>query len=148
MTRVAGVDPGTFSFDVCVLDGGEVVAERSLRTADVGADPAVLVEALLDDGPFELVLGPAGYGLPLVPASQVGERELALMLLVREDEPHGRVGVGGMRSALARSTSRPSRPTASGTASTWGPRTRSRASRCASPTRRAGSASASPRRPS
>jgi predicted butyrate kinase (DUF1464 family) len=66
----------------------------------VGADPAVLVEALVDDGPFELVLGPAGYGLPLVPADQVGERELALMLLVREDEPHGRVGVGGMRSIV------------------------------------------------
>ena len=98
--RVAGVDPGTVSFDVCALDGGEVVLERSFRTVDVGADPAPLVEALSDHGPFELVLGPAGYGLPLVPAEQVGERELALMLLVREDEPRGRVGVGGMRSIV------------------------------------------------
>jgi predicted butyrate kinase (DUF1464 family) len=97
---VAGVDPGTFSFDVCVLDGGEVMLERSFRTVDVGADPALLVEALSDVGPFEVVLGPAGYGLPLVPVEQVGERELALMLLVREDEPHGRVGVGGMRSIV------------------------------------------------
>jgi predicted butyrate kinase (DUF1464 family) len=98
--RVAGVDPGTFSFDVCALDGGEVVLERSFRTVDVGADPALLVQALIEHGPFELVLGPAGYGLPLVPVEQVGERELALMLLLREDEPHGRVGVGGMRSIV------------------------------------------------
>jgi predicted butyrate kinase (DUF1464 family) len=98
--RVAGVDPGTFSFDVCVLDGGEVMLERSFRTVDVGADPALLVEALMNHGPFALVLGPAGYGLPLVPVEQVGERELALMLLLREDEPHGRVGVGGMRSIV------------------------------------------------
>jgi predicted butyrate kinase (DUF1464 family) len=98
--RVAGVDPGTFSFDVVALDGGEVVLERSFHTAEVGADPAVLVDALTDHGPFELVLGPAGYGLPLVPAEQVGDRELALMLLVREDEPRGRVGVGGMRSIV------------------------------------------------
>jgi predicted butyrate kinase (DUF1464 family) len=98
--RVAGIDPGTFSFDVCGLDGGEVFLERSFRTADVGADPALLVEALVDHGPFELVLGPAGYGLPLVPVERVGERELALMLLVREDEPPGRVGVGGMRSIV------------------------------------------------
>jgi predicted butyrate kinase (DUF1464 family) len=98
--RVAGVDPGTFSFDVCGLDGGEVILERSFLTADVGADPAPLVAALVEHGPFELVLGPAGYGLPLVPVGQVGERELALMLLVREDEPHGRVGVGGMRSIV------------------------------------------------
>ena len=54
----------------------------------------------MEGGPFELVLGPAGYGLPLVPVEQVGERELALMLLVREDEPEGRVGVGGMRSII------------------------------------------------
>jgi predicted butyrate kinase (DUF1464 family) len=98
--RVAGVDPGTVSFDVCALDGGEVILERSFLTADVGADPALLVAALVEHGPFDLVLGPAGYGLPLVPVEQVGERELALMLLVREDEPRGRVGVGGMRSII------------------------------------------------
>jgi predicted butyrate kinase (DUF1464 family) len=100
VTRVAGVDPGTVSFDVCVLDDGEVTAERSLRTADVGADPQLLVAALVEHGPFALVLGPAGYGLPLVPAERVGERELALMLLVREDEPPGRMGVGGMRAIV------------------------------------------------
>ena len=100
MSRVAGVDPGTVSFDVCVLDEGEVVLERSVRTVDVGADPALLVDTLMEHGPFDLVLGPAGYGLPLVPVEQVGERELALMLLVREDEPHGRVGIGGMRSIV------------------------------------------------
>jgi predicted butyrate kinase (DUF1464 family) len=98
--RVAGVDPGTVSFDLCVLDDGEIVFERSFRTVDVGADPAPLVQALAQQGPFDLVLGPAGYGLPLVPVAEVGERELALMLLLREDEPHGRVGVGGMRSIV------------------------------------------------
>ncbi|HET8756968.1 MAG TPA: DUF1464 family protein, partial [Solirubrobacteraceae bacterium] len=98
--RVAGVDPGTVSFDVCVLDDGEVAVERSLPTVDVGADPALLVDALVENGPYALVLGPAGYGLPLMPVAQVGERELALMLLVREDEPPGRMGVGGMRSIV------------------------------------------------
>jgi predicted butyrate kinase (DUF1464 family) len=100
LTRVAGVDPGTVSFDLCVLDDGEVILERSFRTVDVGADPQLLVDALADHGPFDLVLGPAGYGLPLVPVEQVGERELALMLLLREDEPPGHVGVGGVRSIV------------------------------------------------
>ncbi len=98
--RVAGIDPGTVSFDVCALQAGEVVLERSFLTAEVAADPGVLVEALAGHGPFDLVLGPAGYGLPLVPVAQVGERELALMMLVREDEAHGPVGVGGMRSIV------------------------------------------------
>ena len=51
--RVAGVDPGTFSFDVCVLDDGEVMLERSFPTEEVGADPAPLVEALVEHGPFD-----------------------------------------------------------------------------------------------
>ena len=100
MTRVAGVDPGTVSFDVCVLDDGEVVLESTFATAAVGADPAPLVETLVEHGPYEVVLGPAGYGLPLVPAEQVGDRELALMVLVRADEPEGRVGVVGMRTII------------------------------------------------
>jgi len=98
--RVAGVDPGTVSFDVCALQAGEVVLERTFRTAEVAADPGRLIRALADHGRFDLVLGPAGYGLPLVPVEQVGDRELALMMLVREDEAHGPVGVGGMRSIV------------------------------------------------
>jgi predicted butyrate kinase (DUF1464 family) len=99
--RVAGIDPGTVSFGICVLDAGEVVLEAGFPTAEVGVDPAPLVDTLVEHGPFELVLGPAGYGLPLVPGAQVGERELALIVLLREDEPHGPVGVGGMRSIVA-----------------------------------------------
>jgi predicted butyrate kinase (DUF1464 family) len=46
------------------------------------------------------VLGPAGYGLPLVPAEQIGEHELALIVLKRADEPAARAGIAGMRSTV------------------------------------------------
>jgi predicted butyrate kinase (DUF1464 family) len=46
------------------------------------------------------VLGPAGYGLPLVAAEQVGERELALIVLKRADEPAAGAGIAGMRSIV------------------------------------------------
>jgi predicted butyrate kinase (DUF1464 family) len=59
-----------------------------------------LVDALRAHAPFDLVLGPAGYGLPLVPAAEVGERELALMVLKRADEPRERPGIAGMRSIV------------------------------------------------
>jgi predicted butyrate kinase (DUF1464 family) len=100
LSRVAGVDPGTVSFDVCVLDDGEVVAEQSFVSAEVGADPAPLVATLAEHRPLDLVLGPAGYGLPLVRAEDVGEGELSLMVLVRADEPEARVGVAGMRTII------------------------------------------------
>jgi predicted butyrate kinase (DUF1464 family) len=74
--------------------------EESFRTADLGDDPSPLVDALLPYAPYDLVLGPAGYGLPLVPATQVGERELALMVLTRVDDPEARAGIAGMRSII------------------------------------------------
>jgi predicted butyrate kinase (DUF1464 family) len=98
--RVAGIDPGTVSFDLCVLDGGQPLLEASFSSAELGADPAPLVDAVVAHAPLDLVLGPAGYGLPLVPAMQVGERELALMVLKRADEPAARVGIAGMRTII------------------------------------------------
>ena len=97
---MAGIDPGTVSIDVCALDGGELLFDESFRSADLALDPTPLVDALLAHGPLELVLGPAGYGLPLVPGERIGERELGLMLLVRSDEAGARAGVGGMRAMI------------------------------------------------
>jgi predicted butyrate kinase (DUF1464 family) len=88
------------SIDLCALDGAEVLLDLSFPSADLAADPSPLVDALVAHGPFELVLGPAGYGLPLVPGERVGDREMALMLLVRSDQRGARAGIGGMRSMI------------------------------------------------
>ena len=103
MPRVAGVDPGTVSFDLCVLQDGEPVIEQVFETGSLGedSDPThPLLRALARHGPYDLVYGPSGYGLPLVAAADVGERELAQMVLVRPDEAHADAGIGGMRSLL------------------------------------------------
>jgi predicted butyrate kinase (DUF1464 family) len=100
MPRVAGIDPGTVSFDLCVLQDGEPVLEQVFETGSLSADSAPLLEALARHGPYDLVYGPSGYGLPLVPAAEIGERELAEMVLVRPDEARGDAGVGGLRTLL------------------------------------------------
>ena len=100
MPRVAGVDPGTLSFDLCVLEDGEPAIEHVFETGSLAVDSGPLLEALAHHGPFDLVYGPSGYGLPLVPGVEVGERELAEMVLVRPDEAHADTGVGGLRSLL------------------------------------------------
>ena len=97
---MAGVDPGTVSIDVCALDGGEVLFDQSFRSADLARDPAPLVDALVAHRPLDLVLGPAGYGLPLVPGERVGDRDLGLMLLLRSDEARADTGIGGMRALI------------------------------------------------
>ena len=100
MPRVAGVDPGTVSFDLCVLQDGEPVLEEVFATGALSQDSAPLLDALTRHGPYDLVYGPSGYGLPLLNGADVGERELALMVLVRPDEAHADAGVGGLRSLL------------------------------------------------
>jgi predicted butyrate kinase (DUF1464 family) len=100
MPRVAGVDPGTVSFDLCVLQDGEPVVEQVFQSGALSQDSRPLLEALARHGPYELVYGPSGYGLPLVPAADIREPELAQMVLVRPDEAHADAGVGGLRSLL------------------------------------------------
>jgi predicted butyrate kinase (DUF1464 family) len=100
MPRVAGIDPGTVSFDLCVLQDGEPVVEEVFETGSLSEDSGPLLRALARHGPYDLVYGPSGYGLPVVAAADVGARELAEMVLVRADETHADTGVGGMRSLL------------------------------------------------
>ncbi len=100
MPRVAGIDPGTVSFDLCVLHDGRVVVERVFESGALGEDPAPLLDELHRHGPFDLVYGPSGYGLPLVGAADVDEFALSQMVLVRPDERGRPAGIGGMRSLL------------------------------------------------
>jgi predicted butyrate kinase (DUF1464 family) len=100
MPRVAGCDPGTSSLDILALDGGRVVGQVRVEPDELRADPQLPVRWLHETGPFDLIAGPSGYGLPLVRAADCADAHLALMSLVRPDERDAK-GVGGF-SALVR----------------------------------------------
>jgi predicted butyrate kinase (DUF1464 family) len=98
--RVAGTDPGTSSLDVAVLEDGVLTDQARFPAEQVRDDPAGPVRWLEERGPFDLVAGPSGYGLPLVPAGECGEREWGLMTLVRPDVPRREQGVVGFSALL------------------------------------------------
>jgi predicted butyrate kinase (DUF1464 family) len=100
MPRVAGCDPGTSSLDVLVLDDGTVADQARFGPDQLRSDPTLPVRWLRDRGPFDLIAGPSGYGLPLVRAAACTDAQLALMALVRPDERDAG-GVSGF-SAVAR----------------------------------------------
>ncbi|HEY7330393.1 MAG TPA: DUF1464 family protein [Gemmataceae bacterium] len=104
MLRVAGTDPGTGSLDLLILEDGAVGEQCRFTPEQMQADPALLVRWLDERGPFHLIAGPSGYGLPLVRASDCTPRDLALMTLVRPDERGAddarRKGVPGFSSLL------------------------------------------------
>ena len=100
--RVAGADPGTSSLDWLILEDGAVVDQHRFPPDELRADPELPRRWLEERGPFRVVAAPSGYGLPLVHARDCGDRELALMTLVRPDDRGQEQGVVKF-SALLRS---------------------------------------------
>jgi predicted butyrate kinase (DUF1464 family) len=94
MPRVVGIDPGTVSMDACGLDDGRVVLDRSWPTAEALADPDGFVRALSAAGSPDLVAGPSGYGLPLIPGDQATDEDWRLAFLAPPGEEGG---LGGLR---------------------------------------------------
>ncbi|HXG12714.1 MAG TPA: DUF1464 family protein [Gemmataceae bacterium] len=100
MTRVAGTDPGTSSLDILILEDGTVRDQCRFTPQELRADPALPVRWLEQRGPFDLIAGPSGYGLPLVRAADCTERDLALMSLVRPDDRGRGQGVLGFSAVV------------------------------------------------
>ena len=99
MARVIGIDPGTLSFDICGLDDGEIFLDLSFPSEEVTRDPERLVERLTRALPVDLIAGPSGYGLPLVPIDRLSERDIFLAYLPRDAHEEG--GILGLRRVVA-----------------------------------------------
>lgn len=100
MLRVAGTDPGTSSLDLLILEDGRVSEQCRWAPAELRADPALPVRWLEKRGPFALIAGPSGYGLPLVRADECGPFESALLSLIRPDERGRGQGVLGFSAVV------------------------------------------------
>jgi predicted butyrate kinase (DUF1464 family) len=100
MPRVAGCDPGTSSLDVLILEDGVVADQARFAPDQLRNDPAAAVKWLQARGPFDLVAGPSGYGLPLIRASDCSDEQLDLLALVRPDERHSAGGVAAFRAVV------------------------------------------------
>lgn len=71
MVRVLGIDPGTKSFDLVVVEDGRVVWEYSIETSRVAQEPASLMRAIREAGRVDAVAGPSGYGVPVTFSHEV-----------------------------------------------------------------------------
>ena len=103
MPLVIGIDPGTVSIDLVGLRDGELWLDQSHPTREALASPGEFVALLTSRGAPDLIAGPSGYGLPLLPADQVTEAHLRLALLAADGETGGIGGLGGLLRVLAAS---------------------------------------------
>jgi len=83
--RILGIDPGTVSFDLCLLDSNEVTFEDSIPSSVVAERPEDLAEKCLRLKP-KVIIAPSGYGLPNRHFSELSQRDMFEMTLVREGE--------------------------------------------------------------
>ena len=101
MTRVVGIDPGTLSFDLCGLDNGQVFLDKTITSPERATNPRLLIDALVEAGPLELVIGPSGYGLPWGRLEGFSEEDFFLLALTDKREQGQASGIGGLRQLVA-----------------------------------------------
>ena len=96
--RILGIDTGTVSFDLCLIEDRKVSFEESIPSSVVAERPEDMAEKCLSLKP-DVIIAPSGYGLPNRKLSEISEREMFELTLVREGE---RVPVlDGMKKFLA-----------------------------------------------
>lgn len=78
--RAVGIDPGTGSFDFFGMDGDKVILDTTVPVPQVAENPKILLEVLRGVMPLDIIVGPSGYGIPVTPVKDMGERELNLMV--------------------------------------------------------------------
>ncbi len=83
--RILGIDPGTVSFDLCLLEDREVRFEESIPSTVVAERPENMAEKCLSLEP-NVIIAPSGYGLPNRRLSEISEREMFELTLVREGD--------------------------------------------------------------
>jgi predicted butyrate kinase (DUF1464 family) len=101
--RVIGIDPGTVSIDVCGLAGDTVFLDRAVETTAALADPAAFLTMLYEVAPVDLIVGPSGYGLPLVPGLELTEDDVRLAVLSESGDTGGLGGLSSLIRALGSS---------------------------------------------
>ena len=83
--RILGIDPGTVSFDLCLLEDREIRFEESMLSRVIAERPEDMVEKCLSLEP-NVIIAPSGYGLPNRRLSEISEREMFELTLVREED--------------------------------------------------------------
>ncbi|MFC1991279.1 DUF1464 family protein [Chloroflexota bacterium] len=83
--RILGIDPGTVSFDLCLLEDKEITFEDSIPSTMVAERPEEFAEKCLSLN-LDVMIAPSGMGLNNRRLPELTEREMFELTLVREGE--------------------------------------------------------------
>jgi len=106
MVKAIGIDSGTKSMDIFGFDDetGEVIIDTAVDRNKVTENPAVIVELLREVqdeyGKIDAIVGPCGYGIPLKPARETTDEEIALATFIIEADVRRRLKIVGLRELM------------------------------------------------
>ncbi len=106
MVKAVGIDSGTKSMDLFGFDDetGEVIVDASVDRNRVTENPAVILELLREiqekHGKIDAIVGPCGYGIPLKPAREATNEEIALATFITEADVRRRLKIVGLRELM------------------------------------------------
>jgi len=80
MVIAAGIDAGTSTYEVFVMEDGAELSSYEFDTEEVRENPDIVVDALLKVD-AEIIAGASGYGLPVKKFSELTDEDVFLMTL-------------------------------------------------------------------
>jgi predicted butyrate kinase (DUF1464 family) len=100
MVTVIGIDPGTKSFDFCGMENDSVILNESILSDDIAKNPGRFAEVVKSID-ADYIVGPSGYGLPVKKLSELDQKDLFLLTLVKPEELERISVLAGMQKSFA-----------------------------------------------
>ena len=103
MVTAIGIDPGTKSMDVFGFDDetDEVVMDLAIPRVEVTKNPEIVLDAIREiDREIDVIVGPSGYGLPMVKASEAADAEINTATFMTKADIARRLNIVGLRELM------------------------------------------------
>lgn len=103
MVTAIGIDPGTKSMDVFGFDDetDEVIMDLAIPRVEVTKNPAIVLDAIRElDREIDVIVGPSGYGLPMVKASEAADAEINAATFITKADVARRLNIVGLRELM------------------------------------------------
>ncbi|MCK5022278.1 MAG: DUF1464 family protein, partial [Candidatus Pacebacteria bacterium] len=87
--RVVGIDPGSSSWDIFGYDveTNEICIDISIKTEIIMENSNEFFKALENIEPFDLMVAPSGFGLPIKKVQELTDEDIYYMTLSTEKSP-------------------------------------------------------------
>jgi len=82
MVITAGIDPGTNSYEIFVMENGVKRLRKEIKTLKVIENPEIILD-VLENSNAQFIAGLSGYGLPVKKFTKLTEEDIFLMSLTK-----------------------------------------------------------------